>query len=239
MDKERIQNIILEDRGKFYGCSRDTFFTKGTTFNHRESFDGKETLYLTPFYEHTFITAGREIIERLSPHRHISLSNDLISELIPGLKIEMTYPHFLYYGSEIAVPSVSPDYEIVSADPSDHSRLREFLDGCTEEDIEDALIDLDDPDEQIRLILHRGKPVGYGAYRRWGQEMGDVGILIQREHRRRGLGRAAVAAATQACLDNDCLPFYRTSSDNPGSERIARSLGYTFEWMTTELNMDN
>lgn len=145
MKQQTIQDIIIEDRGKFYGCNRDTFFTAGTSFNHRE-----------------------------------------------------------------------------------------FLDGCTEEDIEEALIDLDDPKEEIRLVFYKNKPIGYGGYRRWGKQMGDVGILIQEPHRKKGLGIAAVAAATKACLKNNSLPFYRTSSDNTSSETIARNLGYQLHWITKE-----
>ncbi|MBB6478955.1 GNAT family N-acetyltransferase [Spirochaeta isovalerica] len=239
MTKTRIQDIILEDRGKFYGCDRDRFFTTGTTFNHRESLDGKKILYVTDFFDHTFITTGREIIERLKTVADKNLNDSLLPQYLPGIKKEMTYPHFLYHGSDITIPQVADGYEIIPADPADHSLLQQFLNGCTEDDIDDALIDLDDPDEEIRLVMYKGKPIGYGGYRRWGKEMGDVGILIQPDHRKKGLGRAAVAAATEACLKNDCLPFYRTSSDNTGSETIARSLGYQFEWMTTEYHLEN
>lgn len=239
MDKNTINKIILEDRGKYYGCSTETFFKRGTSFKHRESFDGKNTLYATKLFDHHFITTGKELIERLQRLLETGqeeLNTDLLKEVLSDFSIKETYPHFLFRKNKIEIPVLPEGYEIRNADPSFHPPLQEFLEGCTEEDIEDALIELDDPDEEIRLVYNMGKPVGYAGYRRWGVNMGDVGILIQKEHRRKGLGLAAVAAATRACLHNKCLPFYRTSSENTGSESIARKLGYQWEWVTAECN---
>jgi len=237
MKKNTIKEIILEDRGKFYGCSRETFFKEGTTFKHRESLDGKNTLYVTRLFRHNFITTGKELISTLTEiseqgSKILSLSE--LEESLPGFEIEENYPHFLYYEDKIKHLNLPDGYELRKVDPSDHPTLQKFLDSCTEEDIDDALIDLEDPDEEIRLVYFRDKPVGYAGYRRWGKEMGDVGILIHKDHRKKGLGRAAVAAATEACINNDVLPFYRTSSENVGSKTIASSLGYEFEWVTTE-----
>jgi len=237
MKDTKIQDIMIEDRGSFYGCDRETFFRKGTTFKHRESLDGKDILYTTRLFDHTFITTGCELISKLFPHGEMNLDGTKLKEQFPSLQYEMAYPHFFYRRDKIDIPNLPEGYEIVPADPADHKLLQQFLDGCTDEDIEDALIDLDDPDEEIRLVFHKGKPVGYGAYRRWGKMMGDVGILIQKEHRMKGLGKAAVAAATEACLNNDCLPFYRTSRENTGSQSIARNLGYNYEWETFEYRL--
>ena len=237
MKKDTIKEIILEDRGKFYGCSRETFFKEGTTFKHRETMDGKNILYVTKLFNRHFITTGKEVISKLteiSDQGGKVLTLTELEEILPAFEIEENYPHFLYHKDAIAPGPLPDGYEIRKADPSVHKPLQEFLDSCNEEDIEDALIDLDDPDEEIRLVFSGEKPIGYAGYRRWGKEMGDVGILIHHEHRKKGLGRAAVAAATEACIKNKVLPFYRTCSENIGSETIARSLGYEFEWVTTE-----
>ena len=154
--------------------------------------------------------------------------------LLPNFKIEETYPHFFYRGYEINKRPLPKGYVIREADPKNHTPLQVFLDGCTDEEIDDALIDLEDPDEEIRLVFHREKPIGYAGYRLWGENMGDIGILIQKEHRKKGLGIAAVAVATEACLNNKRLPFYRTSNDNKGSEAIAKNLGFQLEWITAE-----
>ena len=237
MNEQTINNIILEDRSVFYQCEKETFLKKGTSLKHRESLDGKSTFYLTKLFEHHFITCGKELFAQFSEMNEsgqIELDEIYLSKKLTSLKEEMSYPHFLYRKDRMANIELAKGYHILEADPSVHEPLQEFLDGCTEDDIDDALIELDDPDEEIRLVYHQSKPIGYAGYRRWGINMGDVGILIQDEHRKKGLGKAAVAEATKACINNKCLPFYRTSSDNKGSQRIARSLGYEFEWVTTE-----
>lgn len=74
--------------------------------------------------------------------------------------------------------------------------------------------------------------MAYAAYRLWESGLGDVGILVHGDFRRRGLGAAAVAEVTRICLENGHLPFYRTSSENRGSAAIAEKVGYRLQWTT-------
>jgi GNAT superfamily N-acetyltransferase len=237
MNTGKIKDIITQDRGVFYGCSTDTFFKEGTTFRNVESLNGKNTLYLTKLFNHHFVSAGKELISFLSDlseggKKPLELKN--IEERFTEFTIEDSFPHFIYPGETIPVYPLPDGYGIRTVDPANHPPLQAFLDTCTADDIEEALIDLKDPDEEIRLVYHGNKAIGYAGYRRWGKCMGDVGILIHSDHRKRGLGVAAVAAVTAACLENGHLPFYRTSSDNRGSASIAENLGYELKWITTE-----
>lgn len=234
MTEQQIKDTLLEDRGNFYNCDKETFFKKGTTVKHREVMDGKGLIYVSRICDRIFISCGKEVLNKIETLLDEELNVDRLRKIFPDLEVEDTYPHFLYYKDTIPKIKLPENYSIVDTDPSDHPPLQRFLDGCTEEDIEDALIDLDDPDEVIHLVYHGDTPVGYAGYRRWGKNMGDVGILIQEEHRKKGLGMQSVASVTEACLKKDCLPFYRTSYSNQGSEKIARAVGYKLEWITSE-----
>ncbi len=231
-----IDELIIKDRGAFYNCSRETFFKPGTTFRTAEFLSGKETFYHTRLFDHIFISAGEEFIPLLSEWSDSGARTLELTDIRGKLKkmdIEESYPHYTYSHETVSSHTIPPDYEIRNIDPSDHPSIQAFLVTCSDEDIEDALIDVEDPDEEIRMVFRGETPVGYAGYRLWESGLGDVGILIHPDHRKRGLGVAAVADTTAACIANGHLPFYRTSRDNKGSSAIAEGLGYKLCWIST------
>ncbi len=239
MTIKNIDELIIKDRGTFYDCSRETFFKPGTTFRTPDFLNGKEIFYHTRLFDHIFISAGKEFIPLLSEWSDMggrSLELDDIREKLKKMDIEDSYPHYTYSHETVPSHTIPPDYNIRDIDPSDHPTIQAFLATCSDEDIEDALIDVDDPDEEIRMVFQNDAPVGYAGYRLWESGLGDVGILIHPDHRKMGLGIAAVAATTAACIANGRLPFYRTSRDNKGSAAIAEGLGYKLCWISNAYN---
>ncbi len=241
MKKNKHTEKILKDRSSFYGCSAETFFKQGTTLRPVESLNGKTELYYTKLFNHSFISAGKELIFCLSDRSNggeRSILGEELTKLFSAVKIENSFPHFIYPGDRVPACRLSDGYDIRTADPSDYPPLQAFLDTCTEEDIEEALIDLEDPDKEVYLVYYNDKAVGYAGYRLLDSGLGDVGILVHPDHRRLGLGSAGVAAATKACLKNGDLPLYRTSRDNRGSAAIAVRLGYKLQWETLLYNCE-
>lgn len=55
----------------------------------------------------------------------------------------------------------------------------------------------------------------------------DVGVLVHRDFRRRGFGRAVVSATSQWGLEHNRIVQYWRLCSNTGSARIADSLGFT------------
>lgn len=238
MTLDELWKIALKDRAPFYDCSIEDFGTIGTTFKYRKTQDEDSELYFTQFDVRAFITAGQKTLDKVMPliNDRTLMDFDILKTLFPDLAIEESYPHYLFGDTTIEIPPLTEGYSLKKVDPADHKTLQVFLDSCSEEDIDDALIDLEDPDEEIRLVYFNEVPIGYAGYRPWGDDLGDVGILIQPEHRMKGLGLAAVAAATEACISRGRTPFYRSTEDNKGSQKIAENLGYTYLWRTYEIN---
>ena len=231
---------ILKSRAEFYKCSLDTFSVKGTTFRILDSFTGTGSLYHTILDKHTFITAGQDLADFIRSRTDCSgtsLSLKDLEGLFRSFRKEMGYPHYFYLKNQTDhLPSfpLPSAYTLKRVSNTDHKTLQVFLDRCTAEDIEEALIDLDDPDEEIRLIYRDDIPVAYAGYRPVEADLGDVGILVHPDFRKKGLGAAAVAEVTRACLANESLPYYRTADYNRGSSAIALKCGYEYAWSTTE-----
>lgn len=231
MTEDKIKDILIKNKTEFYSCSEKTFHTEGNTFRIRDINDSPDTFYITKIYDHNFITCGSTLSQRLKKTDQI-ITLELLRDHSADYKIEDYYPQYIYKKDQIESRPLPAGYKICSMDPSNHPPLQNFLDSCTAEDIDEALIDLDDPDDEIRMVFYGDVPVAYAGYRLIGNGLGDVGILTLPEHRQKGLGTAAVAEATRACIENGFLPYYRTSRDNKGSQAIAEGLGYDFIWST-------
>ncbi|MBI9104063.1 MAG: GNAT family N-acetyltransferase [Spirochaetales bacterium] len=238
---KKIEDVIIKNRSKFYNCSEDVFFKPGTNFRYSEGLDKEPLIYITELFGHTFISSGKDslpLLKDISNDGSITLNYDQLKKNFPNLRLDEVYPHYIYNKKSFPEIHIAEGYEIRKMDPSDHPPLQVFLDSCTEEDIEDALIMLDDPDEEIHMVYKDGVPVVYAGYRLWENGLGDTGILVHKEHRKKGLGVAAVSSVTRGCMENGHFPFYRTSRENKGSSSIALKVGYELVWETLVYKFD-
>ena len=91
--------------------------------------------------------------------------------------------------------------------PADRVVVDALLAACSEEEVEDAEIYEDQPDEVVYGAFHEDRLVAYAGFRRWGERTADIGILTHPEYRQRGIGKAAVSKLTEWCLTNDVVPM--------------------------------
>jgi len=80
------------------------------------------------------------------------------------------------------------------------------------------------------VITECGELIASASVRRnagvFQDNLWTLGVGVDPEWRRQGLGRTVSAAATQEVLGLGGLALWNTQADNPGSLTIARSLGY-------------
>ncbi len=127
--------------------------------------------------------------------------------------------------------------QLTATATEDMIRIHAFVDRCDPADVEKAdLDDLDDEfdDDEIHVLTvpgDAGEPdeiVAYASAARWDwdPELGDLGVLVAAEHRRRGLGRWVVAATSNGLRSKGRTPLYRHDLDNERSAALAQSLGF-------------
>lgn len=212
------KELFIKDQSKKYGVEESDFFTEGVSYRHVKDMDGKSTLYKTKIYERTFISGGKETLDKIRSNPDITMS------------FVENYPHYLFLGDVFNTFTLPEGYSIKDVDPEDHKTIQQFIDLNTKDDIDDAEIYLDDPDEKIKLVFFKDKPVVYAGYRRYQTYTGDVGILVHPDHRKRGLAVYAVNEITKLAIKNGVLPMYRTWDANKGSMAVAKRCGYDNFW---------
>jgi GNAT superfamily N-acetyltransferase len=141
------------------------------------------------------------------------------------------YGHLIGRGM-IAPSPVPPGTVLLEIDRDDEGHralIRDLTAGCDADDIDAAEVEMDDLDPVIvGLIDGGGRLVGMAGERPWRLDpgFGDIGVLVRPDGRRRGHGRAAVAALCRWDFENGRLPLYRCTWDRAASRRLALSVGF-------------
>jgi GNAT superfamily N-acetyltransferase len=78
----------------------------------------------------------------------------------------------------------------------------------------------------LRDDVGQSVPVACGAYAEWEGILADIGVLVDPEWRRRGLGSLAASVAAHEALASGLTLQWRSDVSNKGSLAIARSLGF-------------
>lgn len=119
-----------------------------------------------------------------------------------------------------------------TSDASDVRRLAGLIADCTDDDVEEADLDLDDLDPNVAALLGPdGRIVAYAGARPadFSDDFDDIAVLTRPDARRRGLGALVVHEFVRHRRDEDPsrLFLYRYTSTNVGSGRVAESVGFT------------
>jgi len=204
----------------------------GTVVRIVDGLSGKNQLYYSQPKEKVLISVSPETATALGPDFLSKCTLDELAFRFEGWELEDRYPHLIKDDDQIIPYTYPPGFEVRSIDPGDKEANRSFLELNSESDIDDALIDVDDPDEEIRMAYFGKVPVAYVGYRVWQKGLADVGILVHPDFRGRGVGTSLVAEVTEACIKNGRVPLWRTWDKNPGSLQIALNNGYRLIWKT-------
>jgi len=133
-------------------------------------------------------------------------------------------------GSASAASSTVADVVTMSADePVDVALIHAFLDGCDEEDIDEADIDRDSLDPVIRATLGPdGAVSAFASALPWDAlpSWWDIGVLTADGHRRKGLGMRCVSAVIAGIKEAGGIALYRHEAANAGSAAVAARLGF-------------
>jgi RimJ/RimL family protein N-acetyltransferase len=108
----------------------------------------------------------------------------------------------------------------------ENDTLLALYEACSEEDLDDAEIYIDEPDPVIFGVFDGERMVSYASHRYWMDVIADIGVLTHPDYRHRGLGKGAVSALCDWCIHNDVVPMYRVDDAHFRSRKIPEALGF-------------
>ena len=113
------------------------------------------------------------------------------------------------------------------------------LEGCCPPDDvnEVGLSDLENRYTIVHEVDGRRVPVACGAYSEWEGLLAHLGVLVDPEWRRRGLGSLAASIAAHEALAAGLTLQWRPTSATPGPLALARKLGLSAGGIQTSVHL--
>ena len=139
--------------------------------------------------------------------------------------------HHRVLTTQLSAPTIGPERiaELHRSNPTDVERIAEFVDACSDDDLDEAELDLDELDPAIFAVLDEAGAIdAYSSARPWsiGGAFDDIAVITRPGRRGQGLGATAVRALIAARQPLGRLMFYNCHAENLGSNRLAESLGF-------------
>ena len=226
-----------------FECDVSLFATPGSTVVPVEPMRNDGTLYLYRIDQHAVLRCDPLLARRISeclPDASSTLESSAARELFGSVfKHEGDHPHFYLDAADFVPTSAPSNIHMRRLAAEEYALLDPFLEQCSETDVEWADIERDNHDPVIicgfDTSQHDSPLVAYASFRtltnyggdpQYGDQIGDVGVLIRPDCRSHGLGRAVVSAQSRWCLDHGVVPQYQVLATHEHSYRIPVALGY-------------
>lgn len=95
------------------------------------------------------------------------------------------------------------------------------------------------PDVLAVAAIIDGEIAGMAGCSADSKTMWQIGIDIQKEYRRRGIGKTLVSLLRDEIFKRGAIPFYGTSLSNIASQNVAASCGFYPAWVEIENNTNS
>jgi len=112
---------------------------------------------------------------------------------------------------------------------SDRELLAAFIGSCSESDLDEAELDIDELDAAMLVLVDTaGSIASYASARPWAMDadFDDIAVITHPDHRGRRLGAIAVAEFARRRQQAGRMMFYSHGVENEGSRRVAETVGF-------------
>lgn len=232
---DELKEVVYGYWAKRFGCAREDFLHSGTLFIEEVDLVGTGNMYLYHIDQMRVLRIASSLADQVGLPDGLdrdsgSLTVNEIQSLVgEGYRVEVEstlLDCYLDPRNFESFPAVG-DFTARRLYPeTDNRYLLDLYEACTEEDLDEAAIYVDEPDPVIFGIFDEGRLVAYASHRYWDNVIADIGVLIHPDYRSRGLGKAVISELCAWCIQNDVVPMYRAFSYHNHSRRIAQALGF-------------
>ena len=235
---------FLDGLAEAAAIERDLLDRAGTTVIGRADRAGSNSLACYRAGAHLLVWGDPAVVDRVSDLsgpgtlEAVELAERAVRAGFDAVATVMS--HVLPDDASVVPGGVGADYVqtwLEADDAATVPAVRAFTERCDPSEVEDAdLEDLDDyaeaainvvvpdpapADDPLHIVAYASASVWF-----WDPALADIGVLVHRDHRRRGLARVVVAHTTRRLLDEGRIPLYRHEAKNVGSQSTAASVGF-------------
>lgn len=233
-----LAQVVYGYWAKRFGCEREDFLHPGTLVIKEESLAATGKMYLYHINRMSIVRADPSLAKRAGlPEGYDRKFGSLTVGTLPAsiqVEVESTFLDYYLDLQDFKCFRVEAEFRARQLDAgNDHAQILGLYAACTETDLDEAAIDVEEPDPVIYGIFDGTQLVAYAGHRYWEDVIADIGVLIHPKYRGRGLGKAVVSALCEWCFRNDVIPMYRVFSYNVHSCKLAEAVGFK-QWLVIE-----
>lgn len=158
------------------------------------------------------------------------LSESIFLQLLKEAEISLHGADYIYYYQEEnkkELLETETNETIRKLESSDAEVFEHFVSSASEQDLDDAYVELDH--WVVYGAFEDGKLVCVGSMYPWGKDVkiADLGVLTLPDYRGRGHAKNLVQAICKYILEQGYEPQYRCQTDNYASIALAAAAGLT------------
>jgi len=218
-----------------FDVPRDAIHKKCSYIIYEDSFDESNKTVVYDIKDMTIVRIGTKLAKDLGIAagliENTILDKEEIKKLVLayGMTVDEEYSLHDFFLDPADFISANTDnkFNVKMLDTdADKQSMLELFDACSEEEIDDADIYIDELDPVNYGSFDGDNLVAYCSYRMFSDSICDVGVIIHPLHRNKGLGKAVVSSLAEHCFKNDVIPMYRVFASNNYSLRIPKALGF-------------
>lgn len=229
--RNEFQQIVYGYWAKRFGCDRDGFLRPGTLILKEDELSGTGKVHLYHIDKMSIVRvdpclASQAGLSNGYDRDSGSLTASKLQGLI-GVEVETTFLDCYLDVNDFRCFTAKGNFTTRRLyGENDNPHLLNLYQACMEEDLDEAAINVDEPDPVIYGMFDGNQLVAYASHRYWEDVIADMGVLIHPGYRGRGLGKAVVSALCEWCIENEIVPMYRVFSYNTHSRGLAQALGF-------------
>ena len=232
---DELEQVVYGYWAKHFDCDREDFDHAGTLVIKEEQLDETRKTHIYHIDRMSIVRAAPALVKQAGlPDGYDRDFGSLTVDKLKGLiaegdqvELESTFLDCYLDPQDFSPFTVGRDFSTrrLHAE-NDNSILLGLYGACSEEELDAADINIEEPDPVIYGIFAGGQLVAYASHRYWDDVIADMGVLVHPGYRGRGFGKAVVSALCEWCIGNRIVSMYRVFQNHSHSLRLAHTLGF-------------
>jgi predicted GNAT family acetyltransferase len=240
-NKDIEKEIFKFWQQRYFKCEDDAQIA-GTTIISEENMADSKSMSIYHIDRRSFVEIDPALNEKVKKYVEEKCNSGVVmcedmKALFADQEINDEFLVYLWYlePEKFNRVEAAVEFSIRQLSQKDAKYLDELKNNCSEEDLEEGDVDIDH--SVVFGCFYGDKLVSVSSLIFWGDIIADIGVITHAEFRGIGLGKAVVSALCRWGIDNNRIMQYRAESENEGSWKIAKTLGFTMNIVEEYLEM--
>ncbi|MBN1968448.1 MAG: GNAT family N-acetyltransferase [Candidatus Delongbacteria bacterium] len=227
--KTEIDNLAAKDWAETFKVTPEDFKTCGTIFEERDNLKDSRNLIIWHCGEKVIFRFDPDLKDQMDRIRNhfpvnFTITDEYALDFFEADELGCeSFDHIMILYPDNFKPYLADNFLVRKLDKSDLHYLESLKESCSEQDLDDAYIEIDH--EIITGVFDNDKLVSVSSVLDWGAFY-DVGVLTNPDYRGKGLGKASVTLLVEEIFRTDKIPLFRCNFNKLGSYGIGKALGF-------------